>query len=226
MRRGQPVTIPYACLEAADAASFLRGFASRARKDNQRGRGSPSAAPAPNPRRFSLRLLPPFSAKPGLHQQMQPKAMFSRQVQKSFVAQQDYAYFICMKCRLIIIAAVAWLALPLASAADKSGTPIPRPSQDPNAECDQFASQCNKDACPADETIDHCCARSFKLKRDYCVTELQHSYDKVKRLWPVASEEIRRNCINHSGVRYDALALCVEAGLAAQPPLDAPPFHY
>ena len=41
------MTIPHAHHVAADAASTLRGFASRARKDNQRDRGSPSAAPAP-----------------------------------------------------------------------------------------------------------------------------------------------------------------------------------
>src|SRR5208337_2197669 len=38
-----------------------------------RGRVVAALRPAPNPRRFSLRLLPPFSAKPRLHQQMQPK---------------------------------------------------------------------------------------------------------------------------------------------------------
>jgi hypothetical protein len=45
----------------------------RADKDNQRGRGSPMLRPH-HPRRFTLRLAHPSSAKPGLHGRMQPKA--------------------------------------------------------------------------------------------------------------------------------------------------------
>jgi hypothetical protein len=80
--------------------------------------------------------------------------------------------------------------------------------------------------CPENETTEQSCARQYTLRRNYCIENLQQSYGALKTLWPTTPERIRQNCINHIGTRYDVLALCVEAGLAAQPPADAAPFHY